>query len=125
MPATKEMVGVVIGEKAAKQLNAISLSDNTVKLRIEDVAEDALKQLASRIRESSCYALQIDESTDIASLSNLYLYLYLATKMMPANFKTVLDEAVRTVNFIKSHSRHICHIMRRDGEQPFTASSSH
>lgn len=75
LPAAKEMVGVVIGEKAAKQLNAISLSDNTVKRRIDDMAADMLKQLLSRIQESSFYALRIDESTDIAGRSNLLAFV--------------------------------------------------
>lgn len=66
---------MVIGEKAAKQLNAICLSDYTVKQHIDDMAEDLLKQLVSRIRESSCYALKIDESTDIANLSNLLAFV--------------------------------------------------
>ena len=75
LPAAKEMVGVMIGEKAAKQLNLISLSDNTVKRRIDDMAEDVLKQLVSRIRASRFYALQIDESTDISSLANLLAFV--------------------------------------------------
>ena len=184
--AAKEMVGVMVGEKAAKQLDAISLSDNTVKRRIDNMAEDVLKQLVTRVQASRFYALQIEESTDIASLANLLAYVRyeydgelhedflfckplpsqataenifdtlnefmvsseidwakcvglstdgarvmvrrltgvvkrvkdvaplvtavhcsihreaLATKTMPADFKTVLEEAVRTVNFIKS-----------------------
>ena len=75
LPAAKEMVGVMIGEKAAKQLNLISLSDNTVKRRIDDMAEDVLKQLVSRIRASRFYALQIDESTDISSLANMLAFV--------------------------------------------------
>ena len=186
LPAAKEMVGVMFGEKAAKQLNMISLSDNTVKRRIDNMAEDVLKQLVTRVQARRFYALQIDESTDIASLANLLAFVRyeydgevhedflfckqlpshttaetifdtlnefmvsneidwekcvglstdgaramvgrltgvvkrvrdvaplvtavhcsihreaLATKTMPADFKTVLDEAVRTVNFIKS-----------------------
>ena len=37
----------MIGEKAAKKLNLISLSDNTVKRRIDDMATDVLKQLTA------------------------------------------------------------------------------
>ena len=47
LPAAKEMVEVMIGEKAAKKLNLISLSDNTVKRRIDDMATDVLKQLTA------------------------------------------------------------------------------
>ncbi len=65
----------MLGEKAAKQLNVISLSDNIVKRRIDDMTEDVLKQLVSRIRASRFYALQTDESTDIASLANLLAFV--------------------------------------------------
>ena len=75
LPAAKEMVGVMFGEKAAKQLNMISLSDNTVKRRIDNMAEDVLKQLVTRVQASRFYALQIDESTDIASLANLLAFV--------------------------------------------------
>ena len=69
LPAAKEMVGVVIGEKAAKQLNVISLSDNTVRRRIDEMAEDVLKQLVSRIRASKFYALQLDRHCKLVKLA--------------------------------------------------------
>ena len=75
LPSAKEMVGVMVGEKAAKQLDVISLSDNTVKCRIDSMAEDVLKQLVTRVQASHFYSLQIDESTDIASLANLVAYV--------------------------------------------------
>lgn len=60
-----------------KQLNnLISTSDNTVKRHIDDMAEDVLKQLVSRIQASCVYALQIHESTDIASLSDLLAFVW-------------------------------------------------
>ncbi|CAL9694137.1 unnamed protein product [Knipowitschia caucasica] len=75
LPAAKEMVNMVIGENAANKLNVISLSDNTVKRRIDDMAEDVLNQLVTRIKESRFYAIQIDESTDIAALANLLAFV--------------------------------------------------
>uniref|UniRef100_A0A3Q1EIW4 DUF4371 domain-containing protein n=1 Tax=Acanthochromis polyacanthus TaxID=80966 RepID=A0A3Q1EIW4_9TELE len=177
LPAAKEMVDVMIGDKATKKLNVISLSDNTVKRHIDDMDQDQV----------IFFALQIDKSTDIAALENLLVFVRykhngeihedflfckplrtnttgeavfevindfmiaheiewrkcvglstdgaramvgrlsgvvkrvkavaplvtavhcsihreaLATKTMPANLKKVLDEAVKTVNFIKSH----------------------
>lgn len=64
------MVGVMCGEKASKQLNLISLSDNTVERRINEMADDIIQKLVKNIRESPFYALQFEESTDIANLSN-------------------------------------------------------
>ena len=59
-PAAKEMVGVMVGEKAAKELNMISLPDNTVKRRIDNMAEDVLKH---------------DECTDIETLANVMAFV--------------------------------------------------
>ncbi|XP_026093452.1 zinc finger BED domain-containing protein 5-like [Carassius auratus] len=75
LPAAKEMVGVMCGEKARKQLNLISLSDNTVERRINEMADDITQKLVKNIRESPFYALQLDESTDIANLSNLLAFV--------------------------------------------------
>ncbi|KAL0159399.1 hypothetical protein M9458_043124 [Cirrhinus mrigala] len=63
------------GEKARKQLNLISLSDNTVERRINEMADDITQKLVKNIRESPFYALQLDESTDIANLSNLLAFV--------------------------------------------------
>ncbi|XP_058261614.1 zinc finger BED domain-containing protein 5-like isoform X2 [Hemibagrus wyckioides] len=75
LPAAKEMVGVMCGEKARKQLNLISLSDNTVERRINEMADDITQKLVKHIRESPFYALQWDESSDIANLSNLLAFV--------------------------------------------------
>lgn len=75
LPAAKEMVGVMCGEKVRKQLNLISLSDNTVERRINEMADDITQKLVKNIRESPFYALQLDESTDIANLSNLLAFV--------------------------------------------------
>uniref|UniRef100_A0A3B1IGP9 Uncharacterized protein n=1 Tax=Astyanax mexicanus TaxID=7994 RepID=A0A3B1IGP9_ASTMX len=75
LPAAKEMVSVMLGEKPCKQLNLISLSDNTVERRINEMAHDVTQQLIKRVRESRFYAIQLDESTDIANLSNLLAFV--------------------------------------------------
>ena len=43
LPAAKEMVRSVIGNDAAKKLNQISLSNNTVQRRIEQMFSDILE----------------------------------------------------------------------------------
>jgi hypothetical protein len=45
LPAAKEMVSTMLGEKACKEMNAISLSNNTVQRRIGEMAENVMKQL--------------------------------------------------------------------------------
>ena len=74
LPAAKQIVEVMLGEKAVQPINLISLSDNTVKRRIDDMADNVSEQLIQSIRESRFYALQLDESTDIANVSNLLAY---------------------------------------------------
>lgn len=48
LPAAKQMVSIMQGNNAVKQLNLISLSNNTVKHRINDMAENVFQQLICR-----------------------------------------------------------------------------
>ncbi|XP_056092494.1 zinc finger BED domain-containing protein 5-like [Rhinichthys klamathensis goyatoka] len=75
LPAAKEMVECMIGEKEAKKLDMIPVSNNTVSRRIDAMAEDILATLVSRVKKSEFYSLQVDESTDVANLANLLLYV--------------------------------------------------
>ena len=49
----------------------MSSSNNTVSRCINDMAGDDLKQLLLRIQTSELYALQLDESTDVAGLAQI------------------------------------------------------
>ena len=44
LPVMKTVVKIMIGEKESEKLNALSLSNNTVKRRIEDMSGDVLNQ---------------------------------------------------------------------------------
>ena len=50
-------------------------SSNTVSRRISDMAGDVLKQLLLHIQASEFYVLQLDESTDVAGLAQLLVYV--------------------------------------------------
>ena len=50
-------------------------SNNTVSRRISDMAGDVLKQFLLRIQASELYALQLDESTDVAGLAQFLVYV--------------------------------------------------
>lgn len=69
------MVECMIGEKEAKKLDMIPVSNNTVSRRIDAMSEDILATLISRVKKSEFYSLQVDESTDVANLANLLLYI--------------------------------------------------
>lgn len=69
MPCAYEMVSKVCGEDQAKKLSAISLSNNTIRRQVDDMASDILSQVTTEIKESSYskFSLQFDESCDVAS----------------------------------------------------------
>jgi hypothetical protein len=73
MPCAKEMVSRVCGEEQAKKLNAISLSNNTIRRRIDDMAQDILTQVVNEVKSSpyAKFSLQFDESTDVSSCAVL------------------------------------------------------
>ena len=56
----------MIGEKEAKRLDMIHVSNNSVSRRIDAMSEDILATLVSRVKKSEFYSLQVDESTDVA-----------------------------------------------------------
>ena len=75
LPAAKEMVRHIIGEEAAKKLNSVSLSNDTVKRRIVDMSEDILRQIISGIKSSkSGFAIQLDETTDVTNCAQLLVF---------------------------------------------------
>jgi len=75
LPAAKEMVCSVIGNDAAKKLNQISLSNNTVQHQIEEMSLDILEQVVIEIHKSPVgFAIQL-ESTDVANCSQLLVFV--------------------------------------------------
>ena len=75
IPAAADMVGAMLGEKAKNTIQTMPSSNNMVSRRISDMAEDVSKQLLLHTRASDFYALQLDESTDVAVLAQLLAQL--------------------------------------------------
>lgn len=82
LPATKDIVKELLGEEAAKKIDAVQLSDNTVSRRIGDMAEDVSAQLLDQVRASEYFALQLDESTDVANAAELLVYIRFISQEM-------------------------------------------
>ena len=64
-PCCGETVRSMLGENAAKEIQKIPLSDNTVSQRTNDTAADILEQLRDKLLESKLFSIQLDESTHI------------------------------------------------------------
>ena len=75
LPAAADMAGTMLGEKAKKTIQTMTSSNNTVSRRISDTTGDVLKQLLLHIQAIEFYALQLDESTDVAGQAQLLVYV--------------------------------------------------
>jgi phenylalanyl-tRNA synthetase alpha subunit len=75
LPSAKAMVSAMVREKAAKILNLVALSNDTVKKRIDKISDNVKEQLIERICKSQNYSLQVNESTDFANKSHLLCYV--------------------------------------------------
>ena len=75
LPCAKIMVECMLGEKEAKKLDKIPLSNDTVTRRIDDIAQQVKKSLIENIKKSRFFALQLDESTDLSNLAELMTYI--------------------------------------------------
>lgn len=75
LPAAMDMVREVLDQSAADKLITIPLSNDTIARRIEDMSGNIKQQTTARIQASPYYALQMDESTDIANHAILLVYV--------------------------------------------------
>lgn len=76
MPAAKILVRHVIGEQAVEKLESVSVSNNTVQRRIEEMSVDIADQVIEGVRASKYgFAIQVDESTDVTNCSQLLVYV--------------------------------------------------
>ena len=72
------MARIVLGEKYEKSLREILLSNNTVKRRIALMSEDIKDQVVTEIKDKSVFglfAIQLDESVDVSSVSQLMVFV--------------------------------------------------
>lgn len=63
LPAAKDIVTCMLGKKCAKQLETISLSDNTVSRRISDMASQVKEKVIDSIKKSKFFSFQFDVQT--------------------------------------------------------------
>ncbi|XP_025417424.1 zinc finger BED domain-containing protein 5-like [Sipha flava] len=75
LPACREIVKVIFGEEAEKEVLKIPISDNTISRRIEHMSEDIEEQVLQQSCDSPLFALQLDESTDISGQAQLLVFI--------------------------------------------------
>lgn len=73
-PCLLKAAEIVLGPQEKKRLSNISLSDNTVKRRIDDMGADLQNQVVEGIKSSPWFAVQCDESTDVANCCQLLVF---------------------------------------------------
>lgn len=74
MPAALEICEIMLGKESSRKLQSIPVSNDTIKRRICDMSNDIQVQLVERL-QSSIFAIQLDESTDIAGQAQLLVYI--------------------------------------------------
>ena len=74
-PALQIVAEQLLDKETERKFQNIPLSDTTVSRKRFYVAEDLLEQLLSKIGKVSCYALQLDESTDIGRRAQLLVFI--------------------------------------------------
>jgi len=69
-PSILKAVEIVLGEESKRKIAQISLSDNTVKRRIDELALDIKNQLIHKLKHSIFFAIQCD----VANCCQLLVY---------------------------------------------------
>lgn len=74
-PAAVKMAEIMCGQKEAKKLNSVPLSARIVEERISILAENVKEQVIVALKQAKYFAIQLDETTDFSSNSQLMVYV--------------------------------------------------
>ena len=71
LPATKDIVRVILGAEYVNKFNTISLSNNTISRRIDDMSADIMEQVIQEMKSApfGIFRIHLDESTDMSNCS--------------------------------------------------------
>ena len=87
-PAALKMANIMLGKDAENKLSQIPLSNDTINSRTDDMSNDILAQVvADLISSPAKFSLQLDETTDVSSLSQLVVLVrYVKDDMIQKDF---------------------------------------
>ena len=86
-PCLVECAGILLGDSAKSKIKKVSLSNNTVKSRIADMACDIKSQLIKNIKASPVFEIQLNELVDCANLSQLMVFVrYICNQTIEEDF---------------------------------------
>ena len=87
-PAALKMANILLGKAAENKLSQIPLSNDTISSKIDDMSNDILAQVvADLISSPAKFSLQLDEITEVSSLSQLAVFVrYVKNDMIKKDF---------------------------------------
>ncbi|XP_067943017.1 protein FAM200C-like [Watersipora subatra] len=65
---------IILGDTTAEKIADLFLADSTGKSRIDDMSADIKRQVIEKIKSFPMFTIQLDESTDVASISQLMVF---------------------------------------------------
>ena len=74
-PCLVECANILHDSNAVSKIKQVSLSNDTVKSRIDDMACDIKSELIANLKASPVFAIQLVESVDVANLSQLMVFV--------------------------------------------------
>ena len=83
----------VIGDEAVSKLNSVSVSNNTIQLRITEMSTDIKEQVITEVQGSKYgFTIQLVESTDVSNYAQLLVYMRYTTKDATRSELLVINE---------------------------------
>ena len=82
------MANIMLGKAAENKLSQVPLSNDTISNKIDKKSDDILAQMISDLISSPAkFSVQLDETTDVARLSQLAVFVrYLKEDMIKKDF---------------------------------------
>lgn len=71
LPACCKIINIMFSETYEEEVLKIPMLDNTISRRIPELTQ-VKSQVISSIKETTCFAIQLDESTDFTGKAQVY-----------------------------------------------------